>query len=293
MLDALTARLHIGLAPSCVAVVRTREWPRRMITEERTHAWASGSRPSSVEAGQALGSLLSRLPCRGLSAQVVLSDDLVRHWMVIPPVNARSVQDCRLAAQARFLALYGEGTEAWRWQADWRVDRPYLASALPAEWWVMLQQVCAAHGLHLQSIAPEMVSVWNRWRRHLRPGDWLASACGRRVTLGVIDTGGLIKIGRVALSDVAAAEADPAHPELQRAVAREALRWMLDRPQRLLWWGPVMESARQGSDSAEPSHPADPHRTCVALAAHRAAVSVILGAGAAVRPGLRLATSVW
>jgi len=293
MLDALTARMHIGLTPSCVAVVKSAGWPRRAIQDEGTHAWDTGSSPTALQFGEALHSMLASMRCRGLRAEVVLSDDLVRHWMVTPPVNARSVEACRLAAQARFAALYGEGTDGWRWGADWRVDRPFLASALPLEWLVMLQQVCSAHGMHLLSVSPELVSVWNRWRRHLCAGEWLASACGGRVTLAALDVGGLRQVGRVILSSGAAAAADATDPGLQRAVEHEALRWMLDMPQRLRWWGPMSSSALLLPAPDGPGSSTGARWGCSALTSHPAAVASILTAAEAVRPGIRLATAAW
>ncbi|MEI8266618.1 MAG: hypothetical protein WCI59_12835 [Betaproteobacteria bacterium] len=293
MLDALTARMHIGLAPNCVAVVRAGGRLRRAIQDEGTHAWTTASSPSALEVGEALRSLLANMRCRGLRAEVVLSDDLVRHWMVTPPVNARSVDACRLAAQARFVALFDEGTDGWRWGADWRVDRPFLASALPLDWLAMLQQVCSAHGMHLLSVSPELVSVWNRWRRHLCAGDWLASACGGRVTLAALDAGGLQQVGRAFLSSDDAAVGDAADPRLHRMVEREALRWMLDMPQRLRWWGPISSSARHPAAPEGPGSSTGTGWSCFPLTAHPAAVAPILAAAEAVRPGLRLAMAAW
>ncbi|MFZ4650797.1 MAG: hypothetical protein ACOYLV_08800 [Rubrivivax sp.] len=293
MLDALTARMHIGLTPSCVAVVKSAGWPRRAIQDEGTHAWDTGSSPSALQVGEALHSLLASMRCRGLRAEVVLSDDLVRHWMVTPPVNARSVDACRLAAQARFAALYGEGTDGWRWGADWRVDRPFLASALPLEWLVMLQRVCSVHGVHLLSVSPELVSVWNRWRRHLCAGEWLASACGGRVTLAALDSGGLRQVGRVFLPPGAAAVADATDPGLQRAVEREAFRWMLDMPRRLRWWGPGSSSAPLPPAPDDSSPLAGTTWTCLPLTGHPVAVASTLAASEAVRPAIRLATAAW
>ena len=278
MLDALTARMHIGLAPNCVAVVRAGGRLRRAIQDQGTHAWATASSLSALEVGEALRSLLANMRCRGLRAEVVLSDDLVRHWMVTPPVNARSVDACRLAAQARFVALYDEGTEGWRWEADWRVDRPFLASALPLEWIVM---------------SPELVSVWNRWRRHLSAGDWLASACGGRVTLAALDAGGLQQVGRAFLSSDDAAVGDTADTRLQRMVEREALRWMLEMPPRLRWWGPIPSSARHPPVPDGPGSSTGAGWSCFPLTAHPAAVAPILAAAEEVRPGLRLAMAAW
>lgn len=301
MLEAMSARLHIGLARDGVAVVRTGGWPRRRVLAHGVHALApaaTATSDSAGPAGQALDALLDALLARiaagpggrRLRADVVLSDDLVRHWIVAPPVNARSIADCRLAAQGRFLALFGQDIDGWHWDADWRADRPFLASALPKPLLTLLQQRCQAHGLRLAAVSPELVTGWNRWRRRLVAGDWLASACGRRLTLIASDGAGLRQVGRLLLpADLAAAPAT-AGTWLQQAVQREALRWMLEPPRRLCWSG---QAPAPWQPAGTPPSPQAADWTCTVLAPSTQVAECLAAASEADRPALQLALAAW
>jgi hypothetical protein len=61
----------------------------------------------------------------------VLSNDWARFWTVTPPVNAVRMSDCQAAAQLRFQALYDTSLAGWQMTADWQIDSPFLACAIP------------------------------------------------------------------------------------------------------------------------------------------------------------------
>lgn len=300
-------RLHLGLTQDGAAAVRSGGWPRRRVLAQSVQAWTAPGgtmralATSASLAGPVLDALLAELASgpgrRRLPVDVVLADDLTRHWIVTPPANARSVGDCRLAAQARFQTVFGQSIEGWHWDADWRADRPFLCSALPQDWLAVLQQSCARHGLALGTVAPELVTSWNRWRRQLLVGDWLASACGQRVTLVASDAGGLLRIGRLMLPAGAVGSTTAARGWLQQAVRREALRWMLEMPSRLLWSGEAPAPWPQAGDAATDTGPdaaanASPW-ACVAPARSREAADCLATARVADRPALHLALAAW
>jgi hypothetical protein len=67
----------------------------------------------------------------GCATTLVISDELVRQWVVEPPQNVESLDDLKAAVSARFQALYGDSPAAWQIEADWKIDSPFLASAIP------------------------------------------------------------------------------------------------------------------------------------------------------------------
>jgi aspartyl-tRNA synthetase len=115
----------------------------------------------------------------------------------------------------------------------------------------------------------------------------------RSGVIAALDAGGLQQVGRAFLSSDAAAVGDAADLRLQRMVEREALRWMLDMPQRLRWWGPISSSARHPPAPDGSGSSTGAGWSCFPLTAHPAAVAPILAAAEAVRPGLRLAMAAW
>lgn len=66
----------------------------------------------------------------------VLGHSLMPHWIQHVPQGIQSLGELQSLAEARARFLFGptNGGNPWRVHGDWRSDRPFLCSALPANW---------------------------------------------------------------------------------------------------------------------------------------------------------------
>lgn len=166
--------LRIGVSAYAVSLLQESRWRGAGLTVLAEQAFApSAEHPYDVIA-QALRVLLGEQPRAGWPVQVVLADDLVRMWRVVPPATASRLADLEAAAGLRFQALYGESPAHWQISADWSASAPFFAAAVPRDLLKVLQAVAQEHALHIVSIEPQFVAALNRWRRALRPGAWFA-----------------------------------------------------------------------------------------------------------------------
>lgn len=122
----------------------------------------------------------------GLRVQVRLNDDIVRYFMVVPPVNGIRMQDLEASAAMRFQMLYGELVSSWRLIADWQVNRPFLACAVPRSLLGALNAAATAQRTSLISVMPIFVDAWNHFCKNLSPDAWPATLNDRTLTLGVV-----------------------------------------------------------------------------------------------------------
>ena len=201
------------------------------VPQERSLPRALGSIDMSAQQvlPQQLHVILAALPCRGAMTTVTVDDDWCRMFVVTPPANAAHRRDCDAALALRFQQLYGDAAESWILQADWRIDAPFLAAALPRALHAALLQAGAAFKLRYIAILPHAVAAWNRWHHEVRRGDWFGVAHADRLTLMALDGGALRAVLRMSLSQDAMM--DPGW--LSACVEREALRMNLTLPQRV------------------------------------------------------------
>lgn len=135
---------------------------------------------------------VSRMP-----VDITLPDGLARMWVVAPPANAASLDDCQAAAQLRFASLFGAAPTGWTIRADWNARHAFLACALPTTLIDQIVALCDARGLTPRCIMPRFVSVWNRYCRRLTDGAWLATLTGQLLTVGVVHNGRLAAVRSV------------------------------------------------------------------------------------------------
>ena len=246
MLNVLTkylpysASVRIGLAPGGIALLKTSGVLRpatRLVSEcSLTHDQFTHEQSATPQAlADQLRRLLSDADCANHPATVVVADDWVRLFMVTPPHNTSSLQDCRAAAAMRFQELYGEPIDSWQLIAHWQVQHAFLACAMPAALITSLQQVAIEYRLTLLSIVPQLIAAWNFWRKKLKPGAWLGLIHDNTLTLAAIDQQRVCAVRATVVPEGAWQDREwlPGH------LAREALRLNLPTPAQLQLCGPI------------------------------------------------------
>lgn len=224
--------LRIGIARTGVTVLRSTGWLRRRTEVVCDHASVPAA-PDAAALWATLDGIFADGRCAGLPARIILADGHARFFMVTPPRNTSRLQDCRAAAQMRFLALYGENPGDWQLAADWDLHRPFLACALPRLLHGAIVQTCAKYRLVLVEMAPYFIASWNRWSATLKPGAWFAAIQDGTLTLAAIDGQHLAAVRSTAIPTDRRAD----RQWLCEHVAREALRLNLAVPERLQFCG--------------------------------------------------------
>jgi len=222
--------LRIGIAPDGLALVRTSIWPHER-AQLLGRVACGGADPAAI--GVALAMLLNEHASRGCAVTVVLSDELVRLWQVTPPSGAARMADLEGAAALRFGALFGGGTAGWKTSADWRVDQPFLAAAVPQALLDVLAAAARTHRFTLVEVVPQFVAALNQHRRARRPGAWFGVVHGSVLSVAAFDGKQLAAVRTTPIP------ADADRDWLESHVAREALRVGLGRPERLQVCGPA------------------------------------------------------
>lgn len=229
--------LRIGISRRSLALlgIRGRLRPHTDILADLLFDSGTGEAFDDIE--NRLDGALRHAQAVRLPATVVVADDLVRFFMVMPPHNATGLQDCKAAAAMRFSALYGEPAGAWRLAADWNVDKPFLACALPGKLLDAILRVADTHRLTLVEVVPHFVATWNTWSTALKPGAWFCILHDDTLTLGATAHGQLVSVRTSAL---------PAYEQhgfawLEQHVAREALRLGIDAPSLIQLCGNASE----------------------------------------------------
>jgi hypothetical protein len=243
----LGARLHLGISRHSLVLRRTAGW--------RAHATPIAELPLTEEAiaePQRLilqcTSMLANANCAGLPFCVTVADELTRLFIVTPPHNASRLHDLHAAASMRFAALYGDSLSAWNLQADWNVNAPFLACALPHTLLSALQQVAAHNQLPLLSITPSFAAAWNQYRNTVPPDAWFGVVQDHSLTLGAITP--TPKRRLEAVRNIAIPDNGHSLNWLQEQLSRAALQLNLPSPQQIQlvgnnrhWWGGVHSDA--------------------------------------------------
>jgi hypothetical protein len=232
MLKRFGQHLRIGVASSGVAVVRRSAWrpgPPELVAERRIDP----SGHAAVIA--ALRETLEAIEPRGANVSVVLADELVRMWQVVPPRGCSRMSDLHAAAAMRFQALFGASPAGWKLAADWDAAEPFLAVAAPQALVTAIEQEVAGHHGHVVELQPQFVAALNQWRGQRRAGAWFGMLQSQVLTLALFDAGALAAVRSAPVPAQAGRE------WLESLVAREALRVGLPRPERLQVCGPAPE----------------------------------------------------
>lgn len=165
-----TDTLHIGLSQSDVALVHTSGLLKKKNYLINEHAFEQGTLENCLSD---LSLLLGKNNCQKLKTNIFLSNNWVRFFVVTPPSNASRFQDCQAAAEVRFSALFGEATITWEISADWQVNHPFLACAIPRALLTGLKEISNKHHLSLLTIEPQLITYINYLRQKMSANPWL------------------------------------------------------------------------------------------------------------------------
>lgn len=191
MRRALGQALRIGVSAQAVSLLRTSRWRMGRATPPVTvlaeHAFAPSADHLFDAIAQALRALLGEFELAGWPVSFVVADDLVRLWQITPPAGATRMADLEAAAGLRFHALYGDSPSAWQISADWDVQKPFFAAAMPRALLAELALVAQEYKLSVVGIAPHFITAWNRWCRAIQPGAWFGLVHEQVLTLAVMD----------------------------------------------------------------------------------------------------------
>lgn len=221
--------LRIGVSRGGLTLLGTRGWLRPQTDVLADLRIAADGTAEFAALANHLDGAIRDAQCSRLPTSVVIANDLVRYFMVTPPRNATGLQDCKVAAAMRFHSLYGEPPNAWRLAADWHVEKPFLACALPRMLLDEIRRVTDVHRLTLVEVIPQFVAAWNAWSGSLKPDAWFGVVDDKTLTLGATANGYLISVRTAPVLE--GGRHDGAW--LAQHVAREALRLSLDTPSRL------------------------------------------------------------
>lgn len=180
-------RLHVSLETDRVALVRTRGGLRPRI--EAARLLATRLDPSEPEAGlEPLAAELATAAWQSATVQVVLSDRLVRYFIVDSLPGIQSLGELRRLAEAQFEELFGLPAAEWEICADFApFSRRFLACALHRALLAALRRLFRRPGHALASIQPFLVREFNRRRRCLRSDPaWFAALERHSLTLALL-----------------------------------------------------------------------------------------------------------
>ncbi|HEY4371516.1 MAG TPA: hypothetical protein VGN52_06310 [Burkholderiales bacterium] len=171
--------VRIGLAPGRATLLRA---------AGRKHTVAAAQAvPLDLDTGepglQALAAELAKPEYKGRHVDVVLSDALVRYFVVRAPAGLRHRTELLEAIAARFEEQFGLPAADWVLCPDLEPGgSAYLTCAMPRRLLEEIRRACAP--VRLRSLRPFAISELNGFRRRLpRQGFWFAAVEGDSVTL--------------------------------------------------------------------------------------------------------------
>lgn len=166
----------VYLAPQRICLVRLQRGVRPRVIDQGEVALA-GQKDGYLDAIDALCALLQEPRWHGARLRVVLADHWVR-YVVVPWSDRLSSAAERLAHARQLLtSIYGEAVADWELRlsdAAPRMNR--VACALPGELLAALRAACAASGMQLLSLQPQLLTAYEAWRHLLPRGNaWFVS----------------------------------------------------------------------------------------------------------------------
>jgi len=235
--------LTISLTPTGISLAQTSGWLRQRSAVLAERVWPDENFSDPQRLAAPLRAMLTEFKCEGMAARIILSDALVRMWMVTPPQNAVRLADCQAAAVLRFQALYGEPMSNWEMAADWDARQPFAACAMPRALLQELTKIAQDQHLTLLEIAPQFMAAWNRSRNVIGKTSWFGVLHDNVLSIGAISRQRLCAVRVARLPEDAGRERDWLCGHLKR----EALRLDLPMPSRIELSGAVPEPWLQQS----------------------------------------------
>jgi hypothetical protein len=184
MLSIFHGRLRITISRAKIDLHQEDGWLRKRRSLVAAPTLLADPTNAPERLAEQLHEALSRAGCSQRAAAIVLADDLVRLMMVTPPHNANRLQDCRAAAGFRFHNLYGQSLADWVLDADWDVQHPFLACAVPRSLLQAVHSVVQRHRFTVVETVPYFVHAWNRYRPALQTNAWIGVVSGGVLSLG-------------------------------------------------------------------------------------------------------------
>lgn len=237
MLKALSRRFDLSLGPQGAQLARRSGWLQPSYQLLESLEWSPQA--SDEQRGAELDALLLRHAMQSGDLGVLVADLWVPSVGVQPPAQGVSLDDLTAAVSLR-LASVTDTAAPWELASAPRMGGRFVAGALRSSLMDMLRRLCQRHGIHLVSIQPVYVAVWNHWRGALKPGQWLAICGADAVTLCVAPGRHLEQLRRLDLEAAHTREAGWA----VEAAQREALRMGVTAPTTLALCGKVPQPWR-------------------------------------------------
>jgi len=173
------ARLHLGIASDGIAMSRYESaWDRKpVLVGEITCA--------THDLTQSCETLLQNSNCRGLPLAISLGHGWGKLFIVRPPSQVQKKSVLVAAAAMRYQSLFGKSNEAYQIEADWQLDRPFLACAYPKSLLATLHKIAQQNQSPLLAIVPCFVAAWNTWRDQITAESWLGVINNNFLAIGI------------------------------------------------------------------------------------------------------------
>lgn len=225
-----TDTLHIGLSQSDVALVHTSGLLKKQSHVVKEHTF---KRDTVENCLSDLSLFLVENQCQRLKTNIFLSNSWVRFFMVTPPSNASRFQDCQAAAEVRFSALFGEAASTWEISADWQVNHPFLACAIPRALLTGLKKIANERHLSLLRIEPQLITYINCLGRKMPANPWLGIFNGGNLDLVMCTDNRISRLHKCTYSNKDTQDKNWLHDTIQR----EAFRHNLEIPSMFYYGG--------------------------------------------------------
>lgn len=193
MLPSWRDHLYIELYPERISLVRmSRGWQPREIVRKTIMCGETGMGEAPwAPALRALQQEVSTMGGVKANATVVLSNHFVRYALI--PRGDQLSNDSEEQAYVRhyFLQTYGGDIEDWSLRLSANSDgKMQVASAVDQKLLDNLERVASACRLHLTSVQPNLMSVFNRWHRRFSGATvWFVLAEHGRLSISLLKYG--------------------------------------------------------------------------------------------------------
>lgn len=126
-------------------------------------------------------------PRPGAQLDILVTDALVRYWILERPAGIASAAELDFYAADRFAEIFGDDPAAWVLRVDPvpRADR-WLACAIPSLFAVDLPQAAAARGWQVRRVQSRFIREFNRHCRALDAEAAFCVASRECTTIGLI-----------------------------------------------------------------------------------------------------------
>jgi len=203
VLPSLREHLYIELYPERISLLRTsRGWqPRELarinvqcgesVTGESFTGELVKGEPGWASALRSLQQQVSAMAIGKANATVVLSNHFVRYVLLAHGTQFSNDREEEAYARHCFLQTYGGDAEGWSLRLSANgYGKMQVASAVDQRLLDELERVARACRLHLTSVQPNLMAVFNRWHKKFSgPADWLVLVESGRLNIALLKHG--------------------------------------------------------------------------------------------------------